>query len=396
MAASTALSPVRSAGDTEGLSGEEEEPEQVIHDSHSNWLLIQDLKNKIEKMEAFEEDIQKLPLVNKELKDQKQQMEGIGDSLPLLIERVTNLEENLGGMYQKVKKLEEYMRTIEELEKQSLQNMEMQLKISTVMDKMEHDNMTLKEKIKELEDQSEKDKQQQQQQQTKENYYKDRNKEKELVNAKNSEPHKWEAGQGTFQDWRSLVEDHAERTQKGYKQTLRNIRQHKKEVTQEEWTKLSVGIEWEDKEKFHAFLKLKVSGIVRAMVEAVKEENGFEAWRIINNYCDPRSPGEAVLLEGKVLEMQNRKAKSPKEIPELLAEVDRRVTDLAEKTGKMMQQDTLKHVALAIMDPETKEKMMDHLAEDSYEELKARVFKYLVHVKGITYEQQKPWGAQLN
>ena len=86
MAASTALSPVRSAGDTEGLSGEEEEPEQVIHDSHSNWLLIQDLKNKIEKMEAFEEDIQKLPLVNKELKDQKQQMEGIGDSLPVLRE----------------------------------------------------------------------------------------------------------------------------------------------------------------------------------------------------------------------------------------------------------------------------------------------------------------------
>ena len=176
MAASTALSPVRSAGDTEGMSGEEEEPEQVIHDSHSNWLLIQDLKNKIEKMEAFEEDIQKLPLVHKELKDQKQQMEGIGDSLPLLIERVTNLEENLGGMYQKVKEMEEYMKTIGELKKQSLQNMEMQLKISTVMDKMEHDNMTLKVKIKELEDQSERDK-------AKEHHYKDRSKEKELVNA---------------------------------------------------------------------------------------------------------------------------------------------------------------------------------------------------------------------
>ena len=69
---------------------------------------------------------------------------------------------------------------------------------------------------------------------------------------------------------------------------------------------------------------------------------------------------------------------------------------MAEKTGKVMQQDTLKHVALAVMDPETKEKMLDHLAEDSYEELKARVFKYLVHVKGITYEEPKAWGAQLN
>ena len=29
---------------------------------------------------------------------------------------------------------------------------------------------------------------------------------------------------------------------------------------------------------------------------------------IMNNYCDPRSPGEEVLLEGKVLDMQNKKA----------------------------------------------------------------------------------------
>ena len=85
--------------------------------------------------------------------------------------------------------------------------------------------------------------------------------------------------------------------------------------------------------------------------------------------------------------MQNKKAKTPKYIPELLAEVDRRVTDLAEKTGKAMQQNTLEHVAIADMDPETKEKMLNHLAEDSYEEMKARVSKYLVHVRGITYEK---------
>ena len=126
--------------------------------------------------------------------------------------------------------IEEYLKIIGKLEAQSLEHMEVQLKLTTVMDKMEHDNNALKTKIKELEDQNEQNKENQ----GKENYhFKDKTKEKELVNAKNSEPHKWEAGQGTFQDWRSLVEDHAERTSKGYKQTLRNIRQHKKEVTQE-------------------------------------------------------------------------------------------------------------------------------------------------------------------
>ena len=61
-----------------------------------------------------------------------------------------------------------------------------------------------------------------------------------------------------------------------------------------------------------------------------------------------------------------------------------------------MHQDTLRLVILAILDTDTREKMLEHLAKDSYEELKARVFKYLVHVKGIKYDEQKTWGNQLN
>ena len=95
-----ALFPARSAGDTEGLSSDES-PEQVAHDSHSNWLLIQDLKSRVEKGEAFELDTQRRPLMNKGLMGQKQQMKGIGCYLPLLADRVTKIEENLGGLCQK-------------------------------------------------------------------------------------------------------------------------------------------------------------------------------------------------------------------------------------------------------------------------------------------------------
>ena len=70
MAASSALAPVRRARDTEGMSSEEEF-EHLAHSSHPNWLLTQELTGRIERMEAFEEDIQKLPLVNKELKGQQ-------------------------------------------------------------------------------------------------------------------------------------------------------------------------------------------------------------------------------------------------------------------------------------------------------------------------------------
>ena len=88
---------------------------------------------------------------------------------------------------------------------------------SITRNKLEHSNILLEVRIQELEEQN---------QQGPENpgkaYYHSTDKAKgsELVNAKNSEPHKWEPGKGTFQEWRSLVEDHAERTHRGYKQTL--------------------------------------------------------------------------------------------------------------------------------------------------------------------------------
>ena len=41
-------------------------------------------------------------------------------------------------------------------------------------------------------------------------------------------------------------------------------------------------VQWAERSKFYGFLKIKLTGIVRTMVEAVGDENGFEAWIIIN------------------------------------------------------------------------------------------------------------------
>ena len=68
------------------------------------------------------------------------------------------------------------------------------------------------------------------------------------------------------------------KNQEMIKQTLRSIGQHKKEVAPEEWPKLFTCIGWADKGKVHAVRRLKVSGMVKTMVEAAKEDNGFEAW----------------------------------------------------------------------------------------------------------------------
>ena len=131
------LSPALSTGDQEGLSGDEAQPE-VYHDSNSNWLEIQEVKERLSKIEAFDQEIHKLPLMNKEAKEQK--------------ERTTKVEENLGRVDQKVIDMEDYIKIIEKLETQSLQNMEMQLNLSTVVGKMEHSNQGMDVNIKGLED----------------------------------------------------------------------------------------------------------------------------------------------------------------------------------------------------------------------------------------------------
>ena len=66
MVGSAELSPVRSAGDMEGMTDEEE----VLHDAHSNRQKILDLQERIKKVEAFDEEIQAPPLLKKDLRYQ--------------------------------------------------------------------------------------------------------------------------------------------------------------------------------------------------------------------------------------------------------------------------------------------------------------------------------------
>ena len=120
MASSTDLpSPARSAGGEQGMSDEEEKPE-VYHDSNTNWQEIQEVKGRLSKLEAFDQEIYNLPLLNKEVKDQK--------------DRTIKVEENIGGLYQKVLDIEEYLKIIGKLEAQSLEHMEVQLRLASVMD----------------------------------------------------------------------------------------------------------------------------------------------------------------------------------------------------------------------------------------------------------------------
>ena len=128
----------RCARDMQGMSEEEEQPE-VYHDSNSSWLEIQEVKERLRKLDAFDQEIHGLPLMH------------------------------------------------------SPQNMEMRLKLSAAMDKMEHNNQAMEVKIKELEEKEEKNNQYTENQMRAPHHFADKNKDGELVNSKNSDQHRWVA-----------------------------------------------------------------------------------------------------------------------------------------------------------------------------------------------------------
>lgn len=109
-------------------------------DSNANWQEIQEIKERLRNIDAFDQDVCGLPLLIKEVKEQKPQLDAIGCSLPLLTDRVTKAEGDFGGVYQKVLDMEDYLKLVDKLEAQSLQNMEMQLKLGAVMGNMGHHN----------------------------------------------------------------------------------------------------------------------------------------------------------------------------------------------------------------------------------------------------------------
>ena len=79
---------------------------------------LENLQERLSRLEAFDQEITSLPIIIKEMKEKKQQgeedrqkFEAIGLSLPLLTERVTKTEESIAHMYQKFMGIEESVET---------------------------------------------------------------------------------------------------------------------------------------------------------------------------------------------------------------------------------------------------------------------------------------------
>jgi len=101
------------------------------------------------------------------------------------MEKLTKADEHMGCLYQKVTNLEE------KLESTKKEHLEKKLANGITKDRLEHSNMLLEVCIQELEEQN-----QQGPESPGKAYYHntDEAKGSELLNAKNSEPHKWEPG----------------------------------------------------------------------------------------------------------------------------------------------------------------------------------------------------------
>ena len=153
--------------------------------------------------------------------------------------------------------------------------------------------------------------------------------------------------------WHVSVMDYAEEVQTGLKDTLDKVRKLKAEATEHE-----VGTMWGMKSILYRFLKKFTGDQILRIIENVLDDNGFEAWRQLELHCEPSVGVKEAQVLMSYTNMSATRAKSPKELKKLMAEMERRENRLTEVTGQpisvlhsksilqnMIDVDTMKHCA---------------------------------------------------
>ena len=103
----------------------------------------------------------------------------------------------------------------------------------------------------------------------------------------------------------------------------------------------------------YRFLKRYTGTEARRIILGVSDDNGFEAWRKLNQQFEPGTVTREAQVLAKYTNMVNRKAKTPKETKALMIELNERAKRVEEVTGRSVEDRHAMSVIAGILDPGT-------------------------------------------
>ena len=134
-------------------------------------------------------------------------------------------------------------------------------------------------------------------------------KEKSLLHEKDIKPDKLNK-EDDWRQWKADVEDYAEEALTGMKDVLEKIRNSDHEIN-EEWFGQDHERWWGKGEMLFRFLRRYTGTEARRVIQGVSDDNGWEAWRKINQHYEPGTITREAQVMAKYTSMVNRKAKNP-------------------------------------------------------------------------------------
>ena len=132
-----------------------------------------------------------------------------------------------------------------------------------------------------------------------------------LLSAKDMKPNVLAKDEG-WRRWKSDIEDYAEEMPQGMTDMLDTTRASEMEIT-ETWFEATHEHWWTIVEVLHRFLKRYTGTEARRIVLGVSDDNGWEAWRKLNQHFEPGTATREAQVLAKYTNVVNRKAKTPKE-----------------------------------------------------------------------------------
>ena len=190
---------------------------------------------------------------------------------------------------------------------------------------------------------------------------------------------------GTEERWRSWQEDvmdYMDTVQPGVKDLLKAIEVTKERVDRE-WLRSHSGKHTQtildDGENVWRFLKQMTDGEARKVVTGVT--CGYEAWSKLHRRFGPSLAAKQGMVLNDLVAMVQKPAKSPSETKGLVTELERRVKMAEDVTKNTMDDNHLKSILVALLDPLTRQHTTMHQGADTtYDMLKRYVLEFANNV----------------
>ena len=155
-----------------------------------------------------------------------------------------------------------------------------------------------------------------------------------------------------WRKWKADVEDYVEETVPGMKEQMEKAKGSEVEID-ETWFGADAEGWWEKGETLWRFLRRYTGTEARRIISGVSDDNGWEAWRQLNQQYEPGTAAREAQVMARVMNMTQKKAKNPRETKALMIEMGERGKRVEDVTGRPVDERTMKSVITCFLDTET-------------------------------------------